>query len=507
MQVLFFTHTNSPKDLLPEGYSARIEDRGRIETVSIVDTHDWRLWHTGNAALVYDDRIELRHLDTWLAETTQNDNFSVDGYLIEGDGPAVERVKKAVFPRALARRYKIKQQIDAWAVRNIDEKIVCRAEIIQLANEKSGRTKVTGVIFRPLRGYEEETCEIEKCARRISGTERAAPAGAADPVSLLLQKNKDSPTRFLSHKSLSLKEGLPLSGASRDLLLSLTDVMAASVPGILEDIDTEFLHDFRVCVRKSRAFLSLLKSSLNSGAVAPHQEFLRKCGSLTNEMRDLDVYLLEFSHFYALLPPSLIEYLKAFYDEIQTKRMTAKKTLKAGLSDMTYTAGYVSWRKFLKSENLLAKDAVSDSNLLGRRLILRRYKKVRKLASIITGQTPDADLHALRIECKKLRYCIEFFKAAVHEPIVDDVLSLLKTLQDVLGEFNDLSVQQRWLNDALHSQDVVRGSGMQAAIGGLMTSLYAKQQFTRQLIFEKFSRFVDKNVASRIAEIKPEEYK
>jgi CHAD domain-containing protein len=86
----------------------------------------------------------------------------------------------------------------------------------------------------------------------------------------------------------------------------------------------------------------------------------------------------------------------------------------------------------------------------------------------------------------------------VREPVIDEVLLLLKTLQDVLGEFNDMSVQQQWLQDALQSQEVIRGPGVQAAIGGLMTSLYSHQQRSRQNIYSKFSGFVDRSVSSRI---------
>ena len=84
---------------------------------------------------------------------------------------------------------------------------------------------------------------------------------------------------------------------------------------------------------------------------------------------------------------------------------------------------------------------------------------------------------------------------------MEDVLSLLKTLQDVLGYFNDMSVQQAWLHDALNSHEVSHGPGVQAAIGGLMTSLYARQQQYRRQVYEKFNRFIDESVAGAIIDL------
>ncbi len=501
MTALFFSGGRAVQDLIPEGYSLQMEYSVSLGRSTIVDTYDWRLWNSGYTALVNEGGLELRDLETWATDGGRNGAGNVAA---GPDSQTAEKIKKIIYPRMLVRRFEVSRQIETCVIRNLDEKIVCKAEAVSLKLENARGAKAKGILFHPLKGYEEETGAIEKYARRAAvradtGTNQGR---GNDPLSVLLENQKENPGSFLSHKSLHLENGMPLQKASCALLLRFADVMADCVPGILEGVDSEFLHDYRVCVRKSRAFLSLLKSLLDTEAVSPHISFLKRCGNMTTGMRDLDVYLLEFPVFYNLLPPTLNTHLEAFYDEIQTKREAAGKKLSTDLENLTYTADFAAWRKFLQSGGLIAAGKETTSDILGRRLISDRYKKVRKLAGRITEQTADPDLHALRIECKKLRYCIEFFKSAVHEPVVDEVLSLLKTLQDVLGEFNDLSVQQQWLDDALHSQEVVRTPGVQAAIGGLMTTLYAKQQGLRQRVFEKFTGFVDVSVAKRIMKLK-----
>ena len=48
-------------------------------------------------------------------------------------------------------------------------------------------------------------------------------------------------------------------------------------------------------------------------------------------------------------------------------------------------------------------------------LIWKRYRKVCKLARSITPDTPDEIVHDLRIDCKKLRYLMEFFRPSVRQ--------------------------------------------------------------------------------------------
>ena len=71
----------------------------------------------------------------------------------------------------------------------------------------------------------------------------------------------------------------------------------------------------------------------------------------------------------------------------------------------------------------------------------------------IDDDSPDEALHRLRIDAKKLRYLLEFFRALYPPKEIGAVVGALKSLQDNLGDFNDLSVQQ----GAMRGFAVVRG--------------------------------------------------
>ena len=63
--------------------------------------------------------------------------------------------------------------------------------------------------------------------------------------------------------------------------------------GTVSDVDTEFLHDFRVAVRRSRSAVKLFGDVLPAALVAWVTPQLRLLGDLTTPSRDLDVLLQE----------------------------------------------------------------------------------------------------------------------------------------------------------------------------------------------------------------------
>ena len=78
--------------------------------------------------------------------------------------------------------------------------------------------------------------------------------------------------------------------------------MRQNEAGIRADWDTEFLHDFRVAIRRTRSALSQIKGVLPVDAVEHFKDAFRELGRSTNRLRDLDVYLLEEETYRAMLP-------------------------------------------------------------------------------------------------------------------------------------------------------------------------------------------------------------
>ncbi len=130
---------------------------------------------------------------------------------------------------------------------------------------------------------------------------------------------------------------------------------------------------------------------------------------------------------------------------------------------------------------------------LAGRIIHRRAKRVLRDGRALHAATPDAEVHRLRIQGKKLRYALEFFGSLYPE---DDmallVRQLLKRLQDILGDFNDLSVQQLLAATLAGLRAGARADlGLAAALGWAGCRACTRQQALRDHFSEAFARFAD----------------
>ena len=109
----------------------------------------------------------------------------------------------------------------------------------------------------------------------------------------------------------------------------------------------------------------------------------------------------------------------------------------------------------------------------------------------ILTHTQDELLHALRIECKKLRYLMEFFTSLFPRKKMTRLIKQLKRLQDNLGEFNDLSVQQEYLMHMAEELpiDEARSRKALVATGYLVENLGYKQKRVKANFADTFTEF------------------
>nr|RPI33025.1 MAG: CHAD domain-containing protein [Chloroflexota bacterium] len=80
-------------------------------------------------------------------------------------------------------------------------------------------------------------------------------------------------------------------------------------------------------------------------------------------------------------------------------------------------------------------------------LIYNRMAAVRAYENILQNASLD-QLHALRIEFKKLRYAVEFFREVLGEES-REVIQGLKKVQDHLGDLNDARVACQLISEFL----------------------------------------------------------
>ncbi|MFN4153821.1 MAG: CHAD domain-containing protein [Paracoccaceae bacterium] len=365
-----------------------------------------------------------------------------------------------------------------------EQKTHCRAHLRILS--ETGTAGVAVVTLQGLRGYATSLAALRRhvveCGGVIAGQDRLCaalfPAEAAYTAKPEIRIAPDD----TAHK------------AATDIIASYIPVARANEAGIIADHDTEFLHDYRIALRKIRSVLSLFKGVYTQARTDELKTRFSQIMAPTGRLRDLDVYLLDRQHFHDLLPATLHGGLDRMFTLFAEERKAEKATLARYLQSKTYEKEIAGLAKLFQKRKKLHPGPMAE---LGAHdyacvLIWERYRKIRKIAARIGPDTEDAEVHRLRIHCKKLRYLMEFFGPLFPKPEFKSLLKPLKQLQDNLGLFNDYAVQQVSLQafiDRRNGGPAGVSIDVAQSVGALTAVLHLRQLEERAKVVESFAQF------------------
>ena len=463
------------------------------EIVRYFDTFDWRLYQKGLALIqagnaVYLQRISGGEYPLVRDQIEMKQNLEGRFWWMFPEGELRDTLRDALSIRALLLRAQVRQKVCGFGVLNADEKTVVRLFLTHTSTENGCVATLT---LRSVRGYERD---FENLRRRFLKMDVAHTT--EDVFERVMNLAGCMPGDYSSKPNLDLNHEASGREATCEILKCLHDVMRQNEAGIRADWDTEFLHDFRVAIRRTRSALSQIKGVLPEDAVEHFKDEFRQLGRSTNRLRDLDVYLLEEETYRAMLPQSLQSGLDAVFSRLKSERRRALKDMVQVLDASEYRDLMDSWAAFLQSEQDAAPVSHTPAIALARKFIRKRFKTVLKRGKAINDDTPDEALHDLRIDCKKLRYLLEFFASLFSKNKMDKLIGYMKKLQDNLGDFNDLSVQQQelmaYLNGVLPRSRRADRLLCAAAIGGLIARLHSQQHVVRREFASAFATFSGK---------------
>lgn len=258
-------------------------------------------------------------------------------------------------------------------------------------------------------------------------------------------------TRFDARPNLVIRAEDRCDVAFKRLLGFFLAVMEANRPGIVADIDTDCLHDFRVALRRSRSLLGQMHGVIATRQLEHARGFFSRLSRATNRQRDLDVMLRNFDLYRSLLPARTRSHLDAVYACIADQRHAAIDVTAYFLRSADYRRFVRSWRKYLDApppRRAAPKNAAKPIKAMADARIWKAYRRVLTEGGAIDDESPPEALHRLRKRCKTLRYLIESFSSLYPTGKIRRVLKILKRLQDNLGEYQDLHVHAALLDNA-----------------------------------------------------------
>ena len=463
-----------------------------VERRAIYDTFDWRLFNRS---------LSLYHAGHELAVRRLSDGKRVGSLAAASapafawdlaEGPLKDRLEPIIGVRALLLLAEMHTLSRTYRILNADRKTVARLVYTEASPAPGRDVPLAGAYLTllPVRGYPKHARQLAAHLRQAGFT----PAEWKDAYLAALEGVGRRPDSYTAKPDFQLEPDMRSDLATKRILRQLLDVMRANQAGIRADIDTEFLHDFRTAIRRTRSALSQIRNVFPPETTQRFGGEFRTLGSLTNQLRDLDVYLLAESAYRAELPPTIGDDIVPLFDYLRTQREQALADVITGLDSQDYRRILRDWETFLNEpvpETPEAANAALPIIDLARQRIYRRYRRVVKDGNHALEHTQDELLHALRIDCKKLRYLLEFFESLFPPKKVARLIRQLKALQDNLGEFNDLSVQQAYLLRIAEELPVsdTRSKRALVATGYLVETLARRQQVVKASFAKTFTDF------------------
>jgi CHAD domain-containing protein len=465
--------------------TAGLAERFRVEAharqpvrVTSLDTFDRRL---ATAGLTLQLRTSAGKDELVLVDDEQELSVPADGLRLPAmsaalpPGPLRDRLAPVIEMRALVDLGAQRRHLRLVDLRNTDDKLVVRVTV-----DEPDQVRVT-----PLRGYDSDGRTALKVLGGL-GLREAAAGGGAPEEPEDQPPGADAPaTTYVAH-----------------VLGGFLDTMSANLPGLLDDVDTEFLHDFRVSVRRTRSTLKLARPALPDDLRETWEPRFKWLGDLTTPVRDLDVYQLDLPTMSGWLVAADPSDLRALDEHLHRRRTAERRRLVRGLRSPRYQRLVGEWaaRLTVLADEHPAGSGTADD--VARSAIHRSGRRVTKDGTAVHADSPASDLHGLRKRCKELRYALEVFSPLLDKGDRKALVADLKVLQDVLGRFQDTEVQRAKLRD--FAEEMMRdGTPTEAvlALGELIGHLDAAQDDARREFDEAFGRFARPANRRRLAHL------
>lgn len=234
--------------------------------------------------------------------------------------------------------------------------------------------------------------------------------------------------------------------------------------------NAESLHQLRVGVRRLRSALKLF------GDIAPcPPEILQDSAWLGAELgaaRDWEVLMISTLPRVGAAPGGKVGLMEL--QQLVLARARAQRQAAAqALLSTRYTRLLLSLGLWMQRLDAGAGDGDANTVALAdfaRQAMRTLHKKLRKRAARIADGDTRA-VHRLRIAGKRARYALEFFQSLQRPRGAERYLDTLSTLQDELGQHNDLQVASQLLDSLLEQRPDAAG-----VVGFVRGYLLAQQE-------------------------------
>ena len=370
----------SPADVVraPLAPRFKVAPAGRSRTLRLtwLDTFDWRLHQAG---------LTLQHstgsrVSDYTLTGKDGEQITVQASRLRWPaladalppGPLRARLQPVTEIRALMPTARTTATVRQMRVLNADDKTIAWLTVTGMSLTGPGtadlpaRLSVTAV-----RGYQAQT---DRIIRSLAAAAGVTPT-LTSPLDSVLAAAGRHPGDYSGKIDVKLTAEMPARCALEEVLLRLLDTLEANVPGTIREIDTEFLHDLRVAVRRTRSAVKLCGDVLPAGVREAFGGEFKWLGDVTTPIRDLDVYLLGYDEMAAGLLAATPAELEPFHRHLAQRYKIEQRELVRALRSRRFLDLTKAWRKELAAP--APRRGITAAALAADR-IARAHRKVLK---------------------------------------------------------------------------------------------------------------------------------
>jgi len=479
----------------------------QAETVNyrvFYDTFDWLLYNNGSVLEAHEEGQSRRIY--WRADRDSDLRIQLGLKQVPqlaSDLPDCEfrrQLQSVISVRELVPRIKIKIKRSSLVVLDKNKKVVVRVSFDEHwyfpSKTRAGVVLGKRITIKPVKGYAEEFNQVVEFFHPLELHE-----AEDNMMKLALAESGMGTSEYTTKLNLFLDPEMPAEDALKQILLRLLEFMQQNTAGAVRGVDTEFMHDYRVSIRKTRSALTQINNVLAQGSITSFNKFFAGLGKLTTPVRDLDVFLLKLDSYQNDLKKSARIQLQPLREHLTQSRVTAQKKFVETLKTAEHRQTIREWREFLENTEPTTPPLENTSKkayALAGELIWNMYQLALDEGNAITDDTEAEALHELRKTCKKLRYLMEFFQSLFPAREIRELIQALKGLQDNLGVFNDLHVHVHILKKFIKQNS---DTAAKKACKQMIRCLEQRQVKTRNSFAERFAAFASEDNQSEFKEL------
>ena len=327
----------------------------------------------------------------------------------------------------------------------------------------------------------------------------------SEPWPIHLMESKGKPVRTTpSLNTILASPALAVRRAAGDIVLHYLHTARYYETGIIEDVDTECLHQYRVYIRKIRSIVSLLKTVFPVDDVARLKNDFRRIQQQTNVLRDHDVQMLSTKEENGIFPVEITGERAAIAEHTAKRRAAELDMVRVFFSSENYAATMIMLERYFETLYKLPETAESVQPVgdTAKKILHEIYRRVRKKSAHLHEDTPDEQIHRLRIETKKIRYIIEFFQPLFPLKPTKKLIRQMKKIQTILGEFNDLAVRnRRLLRECEKLKNTAGNEGRLLNIGIMIGCIYTRRRYLKSVVLAEAEKLRGETIQSLVEEI------